>query len=89
MITEKQLIKKGWIKTLAKGFAPPHMEKTIGWSTYSCYFNEKKDTLSIRVFVRQNPDEMWAMSMWAPLFNGRCPTITTFNYIFKLVSTYQ
>lgn len=85
MITKEQLAIEGWAENLTESFHKGRMEKKIGRVTYSCWIHK---TLFIGVFVPQKLEDLWSMSMSAPLFSGDCPDIETFHLIFNLVAKY-
>lgn len=84
MITEQQLRDRGWVDG-KDNFGNPRLEMKLGRATY--YVGIHK-TLYTGVFVSQDPEELWSMSMRTKLFDGNCPSINDFNYVFNLVSIY-
>lgn len=87
MITKVDLLNSGWKVTEDKGFfAKGKLEKKIGRVTYMAHVENK---LWIGVFVGSDPEEPFSMCMRAVLYNGKCPDMKTFDYIFDLVSIYN
>lgn len=83
MITKTDLLNDGWIPTEDKGFfAKGKLEKKEGRTTYMVHAENK---LWIGVFKASNPDKPFSMCMRGVLYNGDCPNMDTFNYIFNLV----
>lgn len=87
MITRQEILDDGWIDG-KDNFGNHRYEKTIGRATYYCNQHNLKESIYIGVFVRQDPEEVWSMSMWSKLFDGRCPDMDTFHVIFDLVARW-
>ena len=89
MITKDQLRLRGFHDPEHETFSNHGcLEKKIGRSTYTIFI-DKKDRLNISVFVPQDPNELWSMSMWSKIYAGKCDDMVTFDYIMKLVAIYE
>lgn len=83
MIARQDLLDNGWVETKDIGFfTKGKLEKKIGRVTYMASVTDK---LWLGVFVGQDPEEPFSMSMRGVVFNGRCPDMGQFDFIFNLV----
>lgn len=86
MITREELVEDGWADD-KDSLGNKRYKKTMGRATF--YVSYKlMENIYIGVFVPQNLEQLWSMSMWSKVFDGNCPDMKTFHYILNLVNRW-